>query len=287
MTTQTQRRNGYYWHAPTQRHLVSVTTLLQSVGNKEGLLKWGAKQGGLGVLAGLARVSDLQALQQKLTSPAAYEWAKAQGIDGLRATSNIATRFGTKCHKAVEQYFGQEPIDEGGWGDDYDSLKMATRTIREFHTSVGYNIVGIEQVVYNPEGGYAGRMDYTVEFRRECGNALLPFCVEAPETPIEGIYIADLKTGTLHPKTHAFQLAAYVKAADQTTGTTRSKINGGLVFSVEKADPSKIRVVHFSRQYLNQVYEEAVVPAAKIWRFFDAPKWFKQQEEQHLLKEAA
>lgn len=311
-STEPQRRNGYYWHEPSQQYLVSVTTFLDCLGSKEGLLQWAAQQGGLGVMAGLSRTSA-ESLGARLTSPEAYEWAKGQAAQGMKASQRISTNYGSALHSAVEQYLKQEVIN-GNWqtGTDAALVDTGLGCFRDFYESVGFGLRGVEQAVFNPDAGYAGRMDYLLELERGTEGRILPFLADNTPRPVPGVYITDLKTGQLHPKKFAFQLAAYAAAcvasnaagASDTVSTTlpadatsvgqidavKSRrpslkaggagvpgIAGAMVFSIPKADPSKIKVLVYEKAYLDEVYTNVVLPAMQVWKFFDAPKWFKEQ----------
>lgn len=267
-----KRRNGYYFYK--DRQLPSVSTILKSAGNSEGLVHWACKQGGLGVIWGLSKIKDAQSLSERLGSPSCIEWAVENAKMGLEAEGNRVKDFGSRVHKGIECHLKREDLDISEWTEEE---KTALESFQKFYAHVGFDPIAVETPIYSEECGYAGRLDLVAEVNKEQVEKLRTYLTKSSPDIIPGLLICDFKTGKMYPRTQGVQLAAYSTAYAETFNR---KCNGGLIINIERDAPDKVRCHYFRDIDLIDSFFFGFKPAYDVWMYWDAPRWFQQQEEE-------
>lgn len=265
------RKNGYYFYK--DRWLPSVSTILKSAGSSEGLIKWGAKQGGLGVIWGLSKIKDAQALSEKLGSPSCIEWAAESALAGLEAEGNRVKDFGSRVHHGIECRLKHTDIDLFDWNDEE---KTALESFDNFYANVGFYPISIETTVYSGEYGFAGRLDLVAEINESQAEKLRPYLMKSSPDIQSGLLISDFKTGSLYVQSQSVQLAAYAEAYKETYDR---QCTGGLLINIERENPERVRCYYIPKCDLKDAFSFGFLPAYHTWMWFDAPKWWKHQEE--------
>lgn len=280
MILEPRRRNGFYCYK--ERQVPSVSTILRSAGSPGGLIDWACKQGGLGVIWGLSKIKDIGALQEKLGSPSCIEWAIEQAKMGLESEGDRVKGFGTEVHAGMEATLKKINLDMSEWSDD---MKIALETFLKFYDDIGFDPSSVECTIYSNKYGFAGRADLVMEINEEQVVKLKPYLTRNSDTVKPGRVMTDLKTGKMYPKSQIVQLAAYRQAYNETYGHL---CTGGLIINIERNKPSEIKCHYVDGLELDQVFEEAFIPALNVWKYFDAPAWFHKQEKNNnqTLKEA-
>lgn len=272
--TEIKRRNGYYFYKGMQ--LPSVSTILKSAGNSEGLIHWACRQGGLGVIWGLSQVKDHQKLKEKLQSPSCVEWAIEQAKKGLASEGDRVKDFGTRVHYGIESRLNHKDIDIMGWSEDE---KTALKTFEEFYSAVGFDPISVETSVYSPQYGYAGRLDLVAEVNEQQADAIRPYLTRSSDDIKPGLLMSDFKTGSMYYKSQAVQLSAYKQAYLETY---KRQCTGGLIINIAREEPDRVKCHYFSAGTLENAFTQGLLPARQAWLYFDAPQWFFKQEQQHL-----
>lgn len=275
--TEVKRRNGYYFYKGMQ--LPSVSTILKSAGNSEGLIHWACRQGGLGVIWGLSKIKDPSSLGQRLQSPACIEWAIEQAKAGLASEGDRVKDFGSRVHGGIEAHLNMNDLDTSAWTTEE---KTALETFRNFYAEVGFDPISVEVSVFSPQFGYAGRLDLVAEVTEEQAEKIRPYLTRSSDDIEPGLLITDFKTGNMYPKSQSVQLAAYRQAYAETNNR---KCTGGLIIQIAREEPDQIKCHYFNAESLDEAFQCGLMPARQAWLFFDAPKWFlKQVTETKKLK---
>jgi hypothetical protein len=139
--------------APKRQRLVSVTSLIDSILPKPGLLHWSEAQTAEGMLT-LLRAGELHPSLTAAEALAAMREAKI----GAEGVSTTAARRGVDVHALLERY-----ARDGTWADpvglldvdDYPYAHALNDWLRKYRPEP----LEIEQLVADPEHGYAGRLD--------------------------------------------------------------------------------------------------------------------------------
>jgi hypothetical protein len=266
-----KRRNGYY--LVRERQLPSVSTILKSAGSSEGLVQWGAKQGGLGVIWGLARINNIEELKERLGSPSCVEWASGAALANLSNEGDRVKGFGSNVHAGIEAHLKQITFE----AELTEEEKTAIATFENFYAEIGFDPLSIETEVYNLEYGYAGRLDLAAEITEEQAQKLQTYLTKSSEPVQPGLIICDFKTGSMYPRSQVVQLAAYAFAYSKTY---HRPCDGGLIINIKRDEPDKIKCHYFTRRELIDAYLDCFLPALKVWRFLDAPRWYRKAEEE-------
>jgi hypothetical protein len=174
-------------------YYTSVTTVLNGV-PKPWLGAWAAK------MVAETAVDKIDLLQRLIHDDPleAIRWLKGAPW----SVRDGAARVGTALHEIAE-------LDALGAHDEADALYLLldsagqakARQVRDFFAKVPLTLMEVESVVYNDTHGYAGTLDFLVEFADPTVTALLPFPA--------GVVVLDLKTGKDVYSETALQLAAY------------------------------------------------------------------------------
>lgn len=272
-----KRRNGFYPYKGFQ--LPSVSIILKSAGSSEGLIYWGCKQGGLGVIWGLSKLKDLDSLKEKLGSPACIEWAVEQAKQGLAAEGNRVKDFGSRVHSGIEARLKIQELDQSEWTEEE---KTALKTFENFYQEVGFDPFSVETAIYSVEHRYAGTLDLVASFSPSQADLVRPYLTRSSSDIEEGLLICDFKTGAMYPKSQSVQLAAYARAYLETYGR---KCTGGLIINIHREEPEKIKCHYFSKEELDEAFNEGFLSGLQVWKFFDAPKWFHNQFKIQVVQE--
>lgn len=272
--TDPKRRNGYY---PWQTYqFPSVSTILKSAGNSEGLVRWAAQQGGKGVIyALLPYVTDAGTLGARLGTAACLEWAVEAAAQGLKAESERVTNFGTHAHAGIEAHLQHQDYD---FAAVTPQVQQAVQTFQTWFGTMDFVVRHVETTLYAPyaeSGPFAGRCDLLVEATAATCTQLQPYLVRSSTVPQPGLWVVDIKTGSLYPEKHGVQLAAYAVGANQTWDWT---ITGGLVVNIPRDQPEHVKCSFWDTPALTDAYFRGFCPAYRTWWYFDAPRWFQQQE---------
>lgn len=273
-----KRRNGYYFYK--DRQLPSVSTILKSAGNSEGLIQWACKQGGFGVIWGLSKIKNVEALHEKLSSPSCLEWAAEQARMGLSQEGERVKNFGTFVHSGIEARLNRVDFDLSDWTPE---MKTALATFEKFYAEVGFDPTSVEVALYSPMYGYAGRADLIANISAEQAELIKPYLTKSSKEIVPGFVVCDFKTGSMYQKTQGVQLAAYAQACLETFGRV---CNGGLLINIPRDEPETIKCHYFNEEELNQYFNKGFLSALETWKFFDAPKWFHAQENSHTTQAA-
>lgn len=274
--TEPKRRNGYYFYKG--RQLPSVSTVMKSAGNSEGLIQWACKQGGLGVIWGLSKINNAEALKERLGSSECLEWAIQQARNGLASEGNRVKDFGSRVHAGIESRLKRLDMILEGWGEEE---KTALDTFEKFYAEVGFDPIAIEATIFSDIYSYAGRLDLVAEVTQEQAELIRPSLTRGSDDIEPGLLITDFKTGSLYPAKHAVQLAAYRQGYEETY---QRKCAGGLVINIERENPGEIKCHYFSSAELDRAFEQGFIPAYRTWMYFDAPKWFLKQENETITE---
>lgn len=264
-----KRRNGYYLYE-NKRYLPSVSTIMGSVGSSGGLINWSAKEGGKGVIHGLLQCAGADGLADRLSTPACLKWAEEAAIRGLQAEQTRVQGFGSRVHLAIENYLNGSALDLVNFDE---AERVAYETFVKFYEDVGFAPTSVEGIVYNEDIGYAGQVDLVATFTKHQVGKLRTYLTDYSADIQPGVIVVDFKTGTLYPKKHGVQLAAY---RDAYTKTTTNRCDAGLVIGIHRDRPDKIECIYYSGTYLDEIAEKVVPQARAIWEYYDAPKWFKE-----------
>lgn len=272
-----ERKNGYYIFK--DKNLASVTTIMRSGGDSGGLTRWAAKQGGHGVIWGLSKVQDAEALKARLGSPACLEWATEQAVMGLESEGNRVKDFGSRVHSGIECRLTSQELNTQDWSD---SEKQALETAWEFYAKTKFNVLGVENILYSEENRYAGRCDLIAEINADSIKNITPFLTRTSDNiEDEGVIIADFKTGTLFVPTLKEQLAAYAAAYEAEKGV---KVVGGLIIGVERDNPTKVKCIFFNRETLVEAFHMGFLKVRDVFEWRDAPRWYLKQWENDKKK---
>lgn len=274
--TEPKRRNGYYFYKG--RQLPSVSTVMKSAGNSEGLIYWANKLGGLAVIWALAKLQNAEALKERLGSSNCLEWAIQQARNGLESEGNRVKDFGSRVHGGIEARLKRLDMTLEGWGEEE---KTALETFEGFYSEVGFDPISIEAPIFSELYGYAGRLDLVAEVAAEQAELIRPGLTRGSDDIEPGLLICDFKTGSLYPRTHAVQLAAYSQGYEETYGR---KCTGGLVINIARENPTEVKCHYFSGQELGRAFDQGFIPAYRTWLYFDAPKWFLKQENETVTE---
>jgi hypothetical protein len=279
--TDIKRKNGYYFHPPTETYYPSVTTIQKAASNPGGLLDWAAKKGAEGLyLYYLANAGHYENFVSYLSSPNALEEAHVWGLSGLNNGSLAARDFGSAIHSALDEYIRTGAVVESSTVPDWDKhYDIALGTLTDFWDYVGFKTLGSEGQIFNFKDMYAGRFDYIVEVDTECAQKLKTY-LKGKAQPGPGVYMTDLKTGSIYMQEHKQQLAAYQKGAETHPEWRGLKYDGGLVFSLDRKAPDKVVVYAADQREINTSYEVFLHKLA-IWRD-SAPKWWHVQFEKNV-----
>ena len=272
---ETVRRNGYYCIEGKQ--VPSVTTVCRGGGSAAaGLMGWAAEQGALRVVTELAKVKDLYTLEQTLGSHDSLEWAKAQGRIGFQQGGAYARMFGTEVHRLLEDLLKGSP-DNTALEHLPEHIVTAYRTYENFFTTSKLKPVAIEDVIfYDSEVSYAGRFDLIAEVTKEAIPIITPHLGRGCLPIVPGLYMVDFKTGGMYPAEHKAQLSAYTHAWEIQT---KQSLSGGLILNVDKKEVDKLKIAAYTREELANAYEQGFVPAYKAWLYWEAPKWYLNQDK--------
>jgi hypothetical protein len=139
--------------APKRQRLTSVTTLIDQILPKPALVPWAERETAEGMLT-LLRAGELHPSLTAHEALAAMREAKI-GAEGVRTT---AARRGVDVHALLERY-----ARDGSWADpvglldvdDYPYAHALNDWLRKYRPEPHE----IEQLVADPEHGYAGRLD--------------------------------------------------------------------------------------------------------------------------------
>jgi hypothetical protein len=139
--------------APKRQRLTSVTTLIDQILPKPALVPWAERETAEGMLT-LLRAGELHPSLTAAEALAAMREAKI-GAEGVRTT---AARRGVDVHALLERY-----ARDGTWADpvgllDVDDYPYA-HALNDWLRANRPEPHEIEQLVADPEHGYAGRLD--------------------------------------------------------------------------------------------------------------------------------
>ena len=266
-----KRRNGYYLNDDI--HYPSVSTVMKSAGSPAGLIDWAAVQGGHGVLWALAKIGDTEKLKEKLSLSSCVEWASDVAKQGLEASSERVTSFGSRVHYLIEDYLRQRDTYVK---DVTEEENKALITFKTFWEEVQPHSEAIEEEVISHTHRYAGRADAVIKIDDSQANVINTYLKRTSEKVQPGLIMTDYKTGRLYPKSLKVQLSAYAKAYEEGN---KKEINGGLVIGIDRDDRSKLKCVFFSKEVLASAFEQGFLTAYQAWHYWDAPLWWKKQWE--------
>jgi len=226
----------------------SVTSIIDAVQNKSGLMKWqtnlvlesvredlarhlhagafAAGDGGGGD-AGAAAADDAGAAPAPSPAPSAAPF-DAAALEALLARARqkpgtVASRaaaLGTRVHSAVEAAIRGDALKLEGYADDR-AVQNCLKGYRRFAQETGVTIADgdAEVVVASREYQYAGKAD--------------AFGTLPDGTPV----VVDFKTSKGVWPSHALQLAAYANARNEMAGPNERPVTRGLVVQLKKEDP--------------------------------------------------
>lgn len=269
------RRNGYYQHPDNNLYYPAVSSITKSVGDSGGLLQWAAKMGARRVVQVLGRVRDLDKLQNKLQDASAIDWADGEGSYGLKNATKWVRDYGTAVHGAIEEYLKKGKVTKASKYPDWDERHdAALDTFKSFYEEVGLIADEMEKEVFNTEVGYAGRLDILFRSNGLDLDKLQPYVTGNIQELAKDTYIlGDIKTGRFYYKEHLLQLCAYTHAVEEYLDKA---VSGAMVINIDRDDPTQLNVYWFNRQELDEAYE-VVKYAQAVWKYFKAPKWWKEQ----------
>jgi len=261
-------RNGYYIHK--NRYLPRVSSILNSAGSSDGLIYWGARQGGYGVIWGLSKINDYKKLKEKLSSTSCIEWASEQAVKALAVERDRVTSFGSNVHKVIECKLKQIDYSIESFTQDE---KIALKSFDDFYAEINFDPISIEASVYSFKHSFAGTLDLVAEVNADQAAALSSYLKRSSDPVEPGLLICDFKTGSFYERSMGVQLAAYAQAYEETY---KRKCTGGLVINIQRKNPEEVKCFFYSREYLDKAFSDGFVPAVQIWRYFDSPKWYQK-----------
>lgn len=272
--TEPKRKQGYYLDGNIQYPSVST---VKDVLAKNGLLSWAATQGAIRTHLFYSKLvsnqEDLPKLIDMVRSHDALERVKTLGVLGYEEGGNYARFFGSCFHKAIELHLKNEPIPKETIEWD-EALMKAVATATDFVDTVDLKPIVMEKYVVDKDERYSGRLDLIGTIDKGKWDGLFGYMSRNSETLEEGNWIVDYKTGSLYTKDNQLQLAAYRGAWNKANPD--NPIRGGLMLNVDKNKPDKIKLVYYSENTLEKVYNDAWLPLLKVWRFHAPQKWHRQ-----------
>jgi hypothetical protein len=264
-----QRRKGYYLIEGKNRPSVSMCT--SSIGSSEGLIYWGADCGAKGVIWELGKIRSVEALKEKLDSPAAIQWAIEQGRRGLVSERDRVTDFGHVQHGGLEYIAKGIDVDPSEWPEN---ARIAFNTLKSFWDDMNFNVKAVEKVVFSTAHGYGGRLDLMVKLEEEDCVKLKPYLMKISDAPTPGYCVTDLKTGSFYKQKHAIQLSAYSQAYLETM---QREVSGGLIINIPREKPEEIDCCFFNEETLSDAFKRGFLTGKAAWEFLEAPQWYKRE----------
>lgn len=187
--------------------------------------------------------------------PFLYKWYAELGWDQARKKLNEAGERGKRIHYAVFIYLMGGIVIYNPWQipnyteEEIESFKkenpyfmvlsnqdemLALWKIQKFFDAVKPEIVKLEETVWNMEYGIAGTLDMALTIEKGTYDVNGAKGLVIPET---GVYIADLKTGSMISDSAWAQIAAYQKAFEGLSGL---ETKGGLVLHTSSSNKKGI-----------------------------------------------
>lgn len=183
--------------------------------------------------------------------PFLYKWYAELGWDQARKKLNEAGERGKRIHYAVFIYLMGGVVIYNPWqipnytDEGIEAMKkqnpyfmvlsnqdemLALWKIQKFFDAVKPEIIKLEETVWHMEHGIAGTLDMALKIEKGTYDVNGSKGLVIPET---GVYIADLKTGSMISDSAWEQIAAYQKAFDALSGL---KTSGGLVLHTSSSN---------------------------------------------------
>jgi hypothetical protein len=191
---------AYFYTPPggRRRRLPSVTTILDALLPKPGLPRWAEGHGIVGAIRAVEQ--GLITFDRDPVFEAEVGAVLAQHTDddliaavrraqlGADAAKDHAADRGTDVHLPIQEYMetGRAPSLRDHRPELHGYLTAFTRWLLDFDPEP----VAAEQLVCNPRGGYAGRLDLRARLPRACaGLATIDFKTQADAKVYEGAHI--------------------------------------------------------------------------------------------------
>jgi hypothetical protein len=184
--------NGYYADHTTGDRLRSVTTILSGGVPKPGLVHWA------GNMCTDSAIDNLPALVAASRYPERLAELRAWITRAHTRKKEERAEVGSAVHAIIESRILGTPVPdsvkvgEEEWALDGPELAPFIEHFHRFETEWQPGWTASEMVVANPEHGYAGTLDYTIDAHGLIGDALR---AQGYDVPDDVDLMGDTKTG--------------------------------------------------------------------------------------------
>lgn len=267
-------KNGYY--VRKDKYYPRVTTLVNCVGDSSGLIQWAAGRGGQAVASEILKTPEIldsaEQIGETKTGKPIYSvqnistWAEEIGKAGYKAELTRTGDIGSELHEIFEHAIKGTEINVS---DRPSVIKKGSETIFQFLKEAQFKDILVEDYVFSDQYFFAGKCDL---FAKVKASNIVSYLSQKSEVA-DGNYIIDLKTGSLMRNKLIMQLGAYAQGIQESYG---HQVDGGLVFSLKRENPSELVVYSYTKEDLAEGLE-MINYARKAWFYIQAPEWFKQQ----------
>jgi len=191
-----------------------------------------------------------------VSKPWLATWRGDIGNELANFKSRKAMLKGSLIHDAIHQLWEGAELTAGSF--EQDEWVQIVR-FKQWHGSLKPALAGNpEMTVYSLEQGYAGTLDFAIRIKAGKYNIGLAKEVELEE----GIYIGDLKTGTVGDDKNYFrQLASYDYAY---TALTEEQPVGAFILHTQAKSKSGFKMVLRNREEINADFE-SFIHAKELW----------------------
>ncbi|MGD9600066.1 MAG: hypothetical protein AB7P94_17260 [Steroidobacteraceae bacterium] len=275
-------RKGYYLHKG-QLYVPRFSSVASSVGSSDGLIQWGAGEGGKAVMLQLHRhivklhdmivASDPHSIEfsKKLIEPSSINWACETGKSGYKSELTRVCDWGSNVHKAIENWL--KKIDSDLTLSENENV--ALNTFIEFWDDVQFDVLFSEMSLTTLEPfPVGGTLDFGVEIKEAHLKKLLPYIASRQAPIVEGVYIMDLKTGSYYRDKCILQMACYKKLYE---ANYKRKVNGALIVNIHRDSAEEIKLYSYGKDELEEVGDTKLPACYNAWETCIAPKWYKEE----------